>query len=86
MARTPESAKRLAKAIVSDIALYNKDKILEGIQNDNIFEVLGEELQRGKDMYDAEVGPEIARTTNFFNEAIVDILIKRHGNVESKIW
>ena len=41
----PNLAFRLARAIVSDIALYNQEKVKEGIENDNIFEVLEEELQ-----------------------------------------
>jgi hypothetical protein len=86
MARTPESAKRLAKAIVSDIALYNKDRIAEGIQNDNLFDVLEDEIRRGQEMYEGEVGPEVCSTTNFFNEALVDVLVKRTGDIKSKIW
>jgi len=37
---TPEAAGRFARAIMSDIWLYNKDKIKEGIENDTFFEVL----------------------------------------------
>ena len=85
MARNPESAKRLAKAIVSDISLYNKDKIVEGIENDNLFEVLDEELRRGKEMYEAEVGADIIQATNFFDEALVD-MVRRYGHVKSRIW
>lgn len=86
MARTPESAKRLARAIVSDIVLYNKDKIVQGIENDNLFELLDDEIQRGLEMYEGEVGPEVFSATNYFNEALVDILIKRSGNIKSRIW
>ena len=43
---TPDRAKRLARAIVSDIALYNREEIRKGIKNDNLFEVLGEERRR----------------------------------------
>ena len=32
---TEEAARRLARAISSDLALYNEDKIAEGIRNDN---------------------------------------------------
>jgi hypothetical protein len=35
----PKLAFRLARAIVSDIALYNQEKVKEGIKNDSIFEV-----------------------------------------------
>ncbi len=83
---SPEAAARLARAILSDIALYNKEKIKEGIKNDNLFEVLEKELNEGEELYKGRVDPELLKKTNFFNKAIVDILIKRSGDVESYIW
>ncbi len=83
---TPEAAQRLARTIISDIALYNRDKILEGIKNDNIFELLEKELKEGEELYMSRVDPELAKKTNFYNKAIVDILIKRSGDIESEIW
>jgi hypothetical protein len=83
---TPEAAARLARTIVSDIALYNKEKILEGIKKDNLFELLEEELQEGERFYKTRVDPELVGKTNYYNKAIVDILIKRSGEIESPIW
>ncbi len=83
---SPEAAFRLARTIISDIALYNRDKILSGIKNDNIFDLLEKELKEGLDLYRSRVSPEIDRKNNFYNRAIVDILIKRNGNIESGIW
>ncbi len=83
---SPEAAFRLARTIMSDIALYNRDKILKGIKNDNIFELLEQEIKEGLDLYKSRVDPELDRKNNFFNRAIVDILIKRNGNIESDIW
>ena len=48
---TPEAAWRLARTIISDIALYNKDKVIEGIKNDRIFELLEEELKEGEELF-----------------------------------
>ena len=39
---TDEAARRLARAIASDLSLYNEDKIVAGIQNDNLFDSLTE--------------------------------------------
>lgn len=83
---SPEAAARLARAILSDIALYNKEKIKEGIKKDNLFEVLEKELKEGEELYKSKVDPALLKKTNFFNKAIVDILIKRSGDVESEIW
>ena len=41
---TEEAARRLARAIASDLSLYNEDKIMAGIENDNLFEELSDEL------------------------------------------
>jgi len=83
----PEEAKRLARAIASDIALYNQDKLKEGIENDSIFEVLKDEIQEGRDLYVSRINTDLAQNTNYYDRAIVDILIKRGGQqIKSKIW
>ena len=82
----PDAAARLARTIVADIALYNKEKIEDGIKNDNIFDLLSEELREGEALYKERVSPNLVDSTNYFNIAIVDILIKRYGNLESNIW
>jgi len=82
----PEAAFRLARTIVSDIAVYNRKKILNGLKDDNIFDLLKDELAEGLELYNTKVEPELELNNNFFNRAIVDVLIKRNADVESKIW
>ncbi len=48
---TEEAARRLARAIASDLSLYNEEKIVGGIQNDNLFESLAEEIEEGRALY-----------------------------------
>ncbi len=81
-----ERAKRLARLIMDDLILYNKEKIVQGIKEDNIFEILASELEVARKYYERNVDPQVARETNYFNEAIVDILIKGRGNIPSRIW
>ncbi len=81
-----ERAKRLARLIVGDIVLYNQDKIAEGIKNDTLFQVLEKELEVGRKYYEKNVDPAVAAQADYFNLALVDILVKERGNVESKIW
>ncbi len=83
---TPEAATRLARAIASDISLYNEEKIIEGIENDNIFDVLQDEIEEGRELYKSRVSDEIYKTTNFYERAIVDIVVKSKGHIKSKIW
>jgi len=82
----PELAFRLARAIVSDIALYNQDKVKEGIKNDNIFELLEEELGEGREHFYTRVAPDLANRDHLFDRAVVDVMIKQAGRIESSIW
>ncbi len=84
--KTPDEAKRLARTILSDILLYNQAKVKEGIEKDSLFEILTEELAEGKKYYESMVDEEIRTSTNFFNEAVVDVLLKQGGKIKSEIW
>ena len=81
-----ERARRLARLIVGDIVLYNQEKIVQGIKDDSLFQVLEDELAEGRRYYDKNVDPTVAGQTDYFNQAIVDILVKGRGNIESRIW
>lgn len=81
----PDHAKRLARAIISDVALYNREKVETGIKNDNIFDLLHGELEEGRQHFTSRVNPQLA-SSNIFDIAIVDVLIKRAGKIESSIW
>jgi hypothetical protein len=82
---TQEAARRLARAIASDLSLYNEDKIVEGITNDNLFDVFAEELEEGRALFKSRVTVELY-AENHFDRAIIDILIRSKGHVESKMW
>lgn len=77
---------RLARAIASDISLYNEAKIVQGIEQDTLFDVLRDEIEEGRELFKTRVSSEIFTRTNFFDRAIVDIVIKPKGHVKSKIW
>jgi hypothetical protein len=79
-------AMRLARAIASDISLYNEQKIVRGIEQDNLFEVLKDEIEEGRELFKSRVTQEIFTKTNFFDRAVVDVIIKPKGHVKSKIW
>ncbi|MFP2934393.1 hypothetical protein ACLESO_56620 [Pyxidicoccus sp. 3LG] len=79
-------AMRLARAIASDISLYNEQKIIKGIEQDNLFEVLKEELDEGRELYKSRVSQEIFTKMNFFERAINDIVLRSKAHVKSKIW
>jgi len=78
-------AMRLARTIASDISLYNEQKIIKGIEQDNLFEVLKDELDEGRELYKSRVSAEIFRM-NFFERAINDIVLRSKAHVKSRIW
>jgi len=86
MIKNPDEAKRLARTILSDILLYNQAKVKEGIEKDSLFDVLTDELAEGKKYYEGMVDEELRNAHNFFNEAVVDVLIKQGGKIKSDIW
>jgi hypothetical protein len=79
-------AMRLARAIASDISLYNEQKIVKGIEQDNLFDVLKDEIEEGRELYKSRVSSELYTATNFYDRAIVDIVIRSKAHVKSKIW
>jgi hypothetical protein len=82
----PERARQFARAIASDLAMYNEAKLVQGIQNDTLFESMKDEIEEGRQHFRTRVVPEIA-ATNLFERALVDILLRQRGqNIKSKIW
>jgi hypothetical protein len=82
---TEEAARRLARAIASDLSLYNEEKIVEGVTHDNLFDVLSDEIEEGRALFKSRVAAELY-AKNFYDRAIIDILVRGKGNVKSKMW
>jgi hypothetical protein len=80
-----EGARRLARAIASDLSLYNEEKIRKGIEEDDLFSSLSEEIEEGRALYKSRVSSELFHR-NFYDRALVDILVKSKGHVKSKVW
>jgi len=83
---TPELASRLARAIASDISLYNEEKITDGIVNDNLFTAIKDEIGEGRELYLSRVKPELAKVSNHYDRALVDVILRAKGHIKSKIW
>lgn len=81
----PKRAQQLARAIASDLSLYHEDKIVEGIEKDSLFDVMSDEIEEGRELFKSRVTEEIYGK-NFYNRAIVDVLLKSKGHIKSKIW
>ncbi len=82
----PDGALRLARTIASDILLYNKEKIANGLKNDDLFEVLDSEITEGRALYESRVVPEVRAQHNFLERALVDVMIKSSAHLPTDIW
>ncbi len=67
-------ARRLARALVSDIVVYHPAKRQEGIRDGNLKELFEEEIKKSWEEYTEQVGREVAESTGFFREALNEIL------------
>ena len=82
---TEEAARRLARAIASDLSLYNEEKIVKGVQADNLYDELSGEIQEGRALFKSRVSPDLY-SKNFYDRAIIDILVRSKGHVQSTLW
>jgi hypothetical protein len=71
-----EKAQRLARVLVSDIILYNPDRHHNATESGRVKEEFEEEIQKSWNEYVEQVGEEMANSTNFFNDALNEILAK----------
>jgi hypothetical protein len=71
-----EKAQRLARVLVSDIILYNPDRHHSATESGRVKEEFEEEIQKSWNEYVEQVGEEMANSTNFFNDALNEILAK----------
>ena len=71
--------------IMKKPTFYNKEKVESGIKNDNIFDVLKDEIEEGRQHFLSRVSTDI-NPELIYEIAVVDVLIKRAGKIESSIW
>ena len=67
-------ARRLARALISDLVSYFPQKKEEGLRNGTLKQLLGEEIRKSYDEFVIQVGKEFAETTTHFMDALNDIL------------
>ncbi|MCK9995313.1 MAG: zinc-ribbon domain-containing protein [Candidatus Krumholzibacteria bacterium] len=64
----------LARALVSDIMVYNQDLYDRAKAEGNLLEALGSEIKKSWELYKEKVTPEVANSTNHFRDALNEIL------------
>ena len=69
-----QKAKRLARALVSDIVAYHPQKREEGLKNGTLKQLLREEIKKSYEEYTDQIGKEFAESTSHFQDALNDVL------------
>jgi DNA-binding response OmpR family regulator len=72
-----DKAKRLARIIVSDIALYNQKKVEEGILCGTFRELFRDEIQEGTVLYNRRVPEEIRTVSSYLDDAFEEFLAQK---------
>lgn len=69
-----QKARRLARALVSDIIVYQPDKRQRALKDGNLKQAFDEEIKKSWEEYVQQVGNEMAQSTTFFTDALNEIL------------
>ncbi len=64
-----EKARRFARIIVSDIALYNQEAVVEGLKNGTFYELLKVDVDEGRELYEKRIPVSIKSKKDYYQEA-----------------
>jgi hypothetical protein len=67
-------AKRLARALISDLLVYFPQKREEGLRDGTLKALFQEEIKKSFEEFVDQVGKELAETTPHFTDALNEIL------------
>lgn len=67
-------ARRFAKLLVSEIKLYNEQKVAEGRRNNDLYDRLKDDIDRSRQMYEKRVTPSVAARFDYFYDELVNTL------------
>ncbi len=69
-----DKARRLARVLVSDMITYNPERHAQALQNGRVKADFEEEIEKSWAEYVEQVGPEIAESTDYWRDALNEIL------------
>jgi hypothetical protein len=72
--RLHNDARRFARLLVSEIKLYNEQKVVDGRSHNDLYPRLREYIDRSREMYDKRVKPEVAQRYDYFHHELVKTL------------
>jgi len=74
LTESQKKAKRLARIIVSDIALYNQQKVEEGVRNGTFSQLLADDIAEGRLLFKNRVPEEIANECSYMDDAFAELI------------
>lgn len=74
------NARRFARLLVSEIKLYNEQKVVEGREAGDLYDRLREAIDRSREMYDKRVESLVASKFDYFNYELVNSLADGDGS------
>ena len=78
--RLHNDARRFARLLVSEIKLYNEQKVKEGRDASDLYDRLREAIDRSREMYDKRVQPPVAAKFDYFHYELVNTLAEGDDN------
>jgi hypothetical protein len=78
--RLHNDARRFARLLVSEIKLYNEQKVKEGRDASDLYDRLKEAIDRSREMYDKRVQPPVAAKFDYFHYELVNTLAEGDDN------
>jgi hypothetical protein len=72
--RLHNDARRFARLLISEIKLYNEQKVAEGRAEHDLYDRLREYIDRSREMYDKRVKDEVAKRYDYFHGELVNTL------------
>lgn len=67
-------ARRFARLLVSEIKLYNEQKVGDGRRTGDLYDRLKEDIDRSRQMYEKRVTPSVAAKFDYFYDELVSTL------------
>ncbi len=77
-----EKVRRLARIIVSDIALYHQERVDEGIRAGDLSARLAEEIEEGHRLLRSRFAPDLLQREDFLQQAITAFIERRRLETE----
>jgi len=68
VSHTMKNARRLAKVIISDIVIYNEKKVEKGLQTGTFYEILKDEINEGRQLFESRIPHDLINSGLYENE------------------